>query len=69
MAKEFLSKKGVEYVDIDVTKDRSALTEMIRISGARSVPVIVACEQVMVGFEPQWLEQMISCMNQRTDVT
>lgn len=69
MAKEFLSQKGVEYVDIDVTKDRAALTEMIRVSGLRSVPVIVVCEQVMVGFDPQQLEQMISCMKQRTDVT
>lgn len=69
MAKEFLSKKGIPYVEFDVTKDRNALDEMIRISGGRSVPVIAACEQVMVGFDPQRLEQMINCLKQRTDVS
>ena len=69
MAKEFLSRKGVEYVELDVTKDRKALDEMVRISGARSVPVITACEQVMVGFDEQRLEQMIGCLKQRSDLS
>ena len=32
-AKEFLSEKGVEYVEFDVSNDRDALDEMTRISG------------------------------------
>ena len=69
MAKEFLSRKGVEYVELDVTKDRKALDEMVKISGARSVPVIAACEQVVVGFDEQRLEQMIGCLKQRSDLS
>lgn len=69
MAKEFLSKKGIGYVELDVSVDRNALDEMIRISGGRSVPVIAACEQVMIGFDPQRLEQMITCLKQRSDVS
>lgn len=68
MAKEFLSKKEVEYEELDVTVDRAALDEMRRISGGKSVPVISACDQMLIGFDPQRLEQMINCLKQRTDV-
>jgi glutaredoxin len=68
MAKEFLSQKGYKFTDYDVTKDRAALDEMVKISGARSVPVIAACNEVMVGFEKNRLEQMLSCIKQRTEV-
>ena len=68
MAKEFLSQKGYAFTEYDVTKDRAALDEMVKISGARSVPVIVACNEVMVGFEKTRLEQMLSCIKQRTEV-
>jgi glutaredoxin len=68
MAKEFLSQKGYKFSEYDVTKDRAALDEMVKISGARSVPVIAACNEVMVGFDRTKLEQMLSCIKQRTDV-
>jgi len=68
MAKEFLSQKGYQYTEFDVTKDRKALDEMVKISGARSVPVIAACNEVMVGFDRTRLEQMLSCTKQRSEV-
>jgi glutaredoxin 3 len=68
MAKEFLSQKGYKFTDYDVTKDRAALDEMVKISGARSVPVIAACNEVMVGFEKTRLEQMLGCIKQRSEV-
>jgi len=68
MAKEFLSQKGYAFTEYDVTKDRAALDEMVKISGARSVPVIAACNEVMVGFEKNRIEQMLSCIKQRSDV-
>jgi glutaredoxin 3 len=68
MAKEFLSQKGYKFTEYDVTKDRAALDEMVKISGARSVPVIAACNEVMVGFERNRLEQMLSCIQQRSEV-
>ncbi len=68
MAKEFLSQRGIPFTDLDVSKDPQALQEMIEISDARSVPVIVACEQVMVGFDAARLEQALGCMKQRTEV-
>jgi glutaredoxin len=68
MAKEYLSQKGYKFTEYDVTKDRAALDEMVKISGARSVPVIAACNEVMVGFEKNRLEQMLSCIQQRSEV-
>jgi glutaredoxin 3 len=68
MAKEFLSQKGYKFTEYNVTKDRAALDEMVKISGARSVPVIAACNEVMVGFERNRLEQMLSCVKQRSEV-
>ena len=68
MAKEFLSQKGDEFTEYDVTKDRAALDEMVKISGARSVPVISACQEVMVGFDRTRLEQMLKCIKQRSEV-
>ena len=68
MAKEFLSQKGYKFTEYDVTKDRAALDELVKISGARSVPVIAACNEVMVGFEPNRLQQMLGCIKQRSEV-
>jgi len=41
---------------------------MIEISGARSVPVIVVAEKVMVGFDAAELQQALNCMKNRTPV-
>ena len=68
MAKEFLSQIGYKFTEYDVTNDRAALDEMVKVSGARSVPVITACNEVMVGFERNRLEQMLSCMKQRSEI-
>ena len=68
MAKEFLSQKGYKFTEYDVSKDRAALDEMVKISGARSVPVISACGEVMVGFDLTRVEQMLSCIKQRSEV-
>jgi len=47
--KAYLDQKGVQYQDIDVTQDREALAEMIRISGIRATPVLVIGDQVITG--------------------
>jgi glutaredoxin 3 len=40
MAKEFLKSKGVEFEDVDVSKDQNAAREMIAKSGFNGVPQI-----------------------------
>jgi glutaredoxin 3 len=69
MAKEFLSKEGIDYVAYDVTKDRDALKEMMEVSGgARSVPVISVCNNVMIGFDADRLKLDLNCLQQSTEI-
>jgi glutaredoxin len=68
MAKEYLSQKGLPYTDYDVTRDPKALDEMVKISGARSVPVIAACGEVLIGFDRSRIDQMLSCATHRSEV-
>ncbi|MFP5212548.1 MAG: glutaredoxin family protein [Acidobacteriota bacterium] len=61
MAKDFLTEKGIDFEAHDVTTDREALEEMRKISGgARSVPVIAICDQVLVGFDQQAVEEALA---------
>jgi len=70
MAKEFLSQKGVEYTAYDVTKDKDALKEMMGISGgARTVPVISICNEVIVGFDGDRVGQALNCLRQSSEVS
>ena len=69
MAKEFLSQRGVEFTAYDVTKDKAALEEMRKISGgALRVPVIAVCNEVMVGFDSDRVEQSLRCLSQSSEV-
>ena len=55
-------QKGVEFTAYDVSKDKAKAKEMIKISGARSVPVIIVCNNIIVGFDEERLEQELRCL-------
>jgi len=60
-AKEFLTEKGIEFDTFDVSSDKEALSEMRKISGgARTVPVIVVGDAVIVGFERDRVEKALN---------
>lgn len=62
-------QKGVAFKSFDVTQDREALAEMLRVTkGARSVPVITACGEVLIGFNAARLDQMLDCITNRSDL-
>jgi glutaredoxin-like YruB-family protein len=58
--KRFLSERGVPFTEHDVSRDRAAADEMVRLTGQMGVPVIVADGQVIVGFDRPRLEQLIA---------
>lgn len=59
-AKEYLDEHKVEYRDIDVSKDKEALDEMVRRSGQMGVPVIVIDDKtVIVGFDREKLKKAL----------
>ncbi len=51
MAKEFFAEKGVQFTNYDVSVDAEKRDEMIKLTGQLGVPVIVAGDSVMVGFD------------------
>ena len=59
-AKEFLSQKGVNYSEVDVSRDTAALANMVSKSRQRGVPVITVDDQVVVGFDRPRLEMLLS---------
>jgi glutaredoxin len=58
LTKEFLSKKGVPFVDRDITKDPSALNELRQL-GFTTTPVIRIDGQTIVGFDEEKLSQAL----------
>lgn len=59
MAKKMMDDKGVEYQNLDVSKDREMAKEMIIKSGQRSVPVIDIDGEIIIGFDKARLEQLL----------
>jgi hypothetical protein len=49
----------VEYVDKDITADRQFVRELVGTYKSRSTPTIVVGEEVMIGFDPAKLDQML----------
>jgi glutaredoxin 3 len=56
--KEFLSQRGVEFVDRDIVEDEEALAELEEL-GYMTTPVTVIDEEVIVGFDRERLEQLL----------
>jgi len=61
--KEYLSRKGLAYRDVDVSRDPAAANEMVRISGQRGVPVTVVDGQAVVGFDRPRLDALLRSRN------
>lgn len=62
MAKEFFSKKGVQYEEYNVAEDEKARNEMFEKSHQMGVPVIEVDNEIFVGFDRAGLEKAIEKM-------
>jgi len=51
--KEFLKENGFEFEDIDVSKDKKSLDEMVEKSGQMGVPVIEIDGEIIMGFDKE----------------
>lgn len=60
MVKEYLSQRGVAFEERDVARNPSAAQEMIAKTGQRGVPVTIIDGQVVIGFDREGLEQLLS---------
>jgi len=59
LAKQYFSSKGLSYEDFDVSADKKAMEEMVKLSGQMGVPTIVINGQIIVGFEKNRIEEII----------
>lgn len=58
--KQYLAQREVAYREINVAADPQAAAEMVRVSGQRGVPVVVMDGQVVIGFNPARIDQLLS---------
>lgn len=56
--KEFLSQKGVNFTERDVSKDENAVNELKKM-GVMTTPVTTIDGEMVVGFDQQKLEQLL----------
>ncbi len=59
-AKEYLSRKKVNFTVFDVANDREKAQEMIQKSGQMGVPVIVVGDEVVVGFNQSKIDALLA---------
>ena len=57
--KEFLKEKGIEFEEIDVSKDEKARDEMIKKSGHLEAPIIEIDGQIVVGFDKEKIVKLL----------
>ena len=60
MLKEFLSEHGVVYLERDVTVDRTAATDLFRLTNQMGVPVTIIDDQTVIGFDQAKLEHLLA---------
>ena len=58
--KEYLSRKGISYIEHNVAADRDKAKEMIQKSGQMGVPVIIIDGEVVAGFNQTLLDKLLS---------
>lgn len=67
LVKAFLDRNNVPYRSIDVGIDRKAAKEMVELSGQYGVPVIVAGDEVVIGFDTDRLRELFAA-DKKTDL-
>jgi len=59
LLKEFLKEKGVEFEEIDVSKDEEKAKEMVEKTGQMGVPVVEIDGQIVIGFDKEKIEKLL----------
>ena len=57
--KGYFNKNGIEFEDIDVSKDEKQLQKMIKDSGQMGVPVVYIDEEVIIGFDKEKIDKLL----------
>lgn len=60
LAKEWLKEKGLDYQEYDVGINIEKRKEMVEMTGQLGVPVIKIGEDIIIGFNPNKIEEILS---------
>ena len=60
-AKAWLTERGCEFEEIDITKNVHDLREWRALTGGVGVPVVAHGKDFVIGFSPERLEQLLEC--------
>jgi glutaredoxin 3 len=58
--KAYLNRRGVSFVERDLSRDPQAAAEMVRLSGQQGVPVTVIDGQVVLGANMPQIDQLLA---------
>ncbi len=58
--KEFLKQQKIKYTEIDVSSNSKAAQEMMKKSGQMGVPVLDINGKIIVGFDPQGIQNALT---------
>jgi len=58
--KKFLGERNVSFEEVDVSKDRQALEEMVQKSGQMGVPVSEIDGEIVVGFDKGKISKLLN---------
>lgn len=57
--REFLSDRQVPFSERNIRQDPQAKAELLDLTGKLVVPVVVAGDERVVGYDPEWLEALV----------
>lgn len=57
--KEYLTGKGINFEDIDVSRDNESAAQMVQKSGQMGVPQLWINDEVVVGFDQEKIDQLL----------
>jgi glutaredoxin len=58
--KAYLSARGIEFEERDVSSDANAVRELVETYQSRSTPTLVIGQEVMIGFDPERLDELLA---------
>jgi glutaredoxin 3 len=58
-AKQYFIQKKVKFTEVDVTKNQSAVKDLIRLTGQTGVPVILIDNKPVVGFDRAKIDKLL----------
>lgn len=59
VAKAYLKDNDIPFIDVDVSRDRAGLREMVTMTGQHGVPVLLVGQKAMVGWNPAEFDRLM----------